>query len=87
MCSSMHVSTPVTQLLIFFPLEQMKKGKTNTGTMSEARSMENVFDHFVKDAPQGPTGAKSKEKPGRHQPLKRKTIHISIAKCHCHSHL
>lgn len=81
-CSSKHVTTHVTQLFsftevtkqiyiffCFFPLEQMKKGKPNTGTMNEAHSMENVFDHFVKDVPQGPTpGAKSKEKPGRNQP-------------------
>lgn len=91
----MPVTTHVTQLFIFtevtkqiflffyffVPVEQMKKGKPNTG--SEAHSMENMFDHFVKDVPQGPTpGAKSKEKPGKIQPLKRITIHISIANCH-----
>lgn len=50
----------------------MKKGKSNTGKMNEAHSMENMFEHFMKDIPQGSTpGSKSKKKPGRNQPLKR----------------
>lgn len=70
--------------IVWFFLEPTKKGfqstECNMGNKNQASSVENLLDLDGEDKPRGRSpSADPKEKPGRHHPLKRGPVRISIA--------